>query len=115
MKEAARKIQEGMSLVIFPEGARSPNGSIQPFKKGGFTLAIKSRVPIIPVSITGSREIMPKEKLTIASGEIRIRIDAPIETQNYSLKDRNSLMEKVRQTISKNFEVISERVVRETT
>jgi hypothetical protein len=58
---------------------------------------------------------MPKEKLTIASGEIRIRIDAPIETQNYSLKDRNSLMEKVRQTISKNFEVISERVVRETT
>jgi 1-acyl-sn-glycerol-3-phosphate acyltransferase len=107
MNEAARKIREGMSLVIFPEGSRSPNGSIQPFKKGGFTLAIKSKVPIIPISITGSREIMPKEKLTVTSGEIRIRIDHPIETQNYSLKDRESLMEKVSKTISKNFEVIS--------
>ncbi|MFB3886414.1 MAG: lysophospholipid acyltransferase family protein [Thermodesulfobacteriota bacterium] len=107
MNEAARKIQEGMSVVIFPEGSRSPDGSIQPFKKGGFTLAIKSRVPIIPVSITGSREVMPKEKRTVASGEIRIRIDAPIETRGYSLKDRKLLMEKVRQTISKNFELIS--------
>jgi 1-acyl-sn-glycerol-3-phosphate acyltransferase len=107
MNEAARKIREGMSVVIFPEGSRSPDGSIQPFKKGGFTLAIKSKVPIIPISITGSREIMPKGKLTVSSGEIRIRIDHPIETQNYSLKDRKSLMEKVSKTISKNFKLIS--------
>jgi len=115
MNEAARKIQEGMSLIIFPEGSRSPDGSIQPFKKGGFTLAIKSKVPIIPISITGSREIMPKGKLTVTSGEIRIRIDHPIETQNYSLKDRKSLMEKVRQTISKNFKLISGKLSKEET
>jgi 1-acyl-sn-glycerol-3-phosphate acyltransferase len=107
MNEAARKIREGMSLLIFPEGSRSPDGSIQPFKKGGFTLAIKSKVPIIPISISGSREVMPKEKFTSASGEIRIRIDHPIEIQNYSLKDRKSLMEKVSKTISKNFKLIS--------
>jgi 1-acyl-sn-glycerol-3-phosphate acyltransferase len=107
INEAARKIREGMSLVIFPEGSRSPNGSIQPFKKGGFTLAIKSKVPIIPIAITGSREIMPKEKLTATSGEIKIRMDLPIETENYSLKDRESLMERVNQAISRNFEVIS--------
>ncbi len=107
MNEAARKIQEGMSVVVFPEGSRSPDGSIQPFKKGGFTLAIKSKVPIIPMSITGSREIMPKGKLAASPGEIRIRIDHPIETQNYSLKDRKILMEKVRQTISKNFKLLS--------
>jgi 1-acyl-sn-glycerol-3-phosphate acyltransferase len=109
MNEAAQKIREGMSVVIFPEGSRSPDGSIQPFKKGGFTLAIKSKVPIIPISIIGSREIMPKGKLTVTSGEIRIRIDHPIETQNYSL------MEKVRQTISKNFKLISGKLSKEET
>jgi len=111
MNEAARKIQEGMSLVIFPEGSRSPDGSIQPVKKGVFTSAIISKVPIIPIAITGSREIMPKEKMTITSGEIRIRIDPPIETQNYSLKDRKFLMEKVRLTISKNFRLISGNLI----
>jgi len=115
MNEAAQKIREGMSVVIFPEGSRSPDGSIQPFKKGGFTLAIKSKVPIIPISIIGSREIMPKGKLAVTSGEIRIRIDHPIETQNYSLKDRKSLMEKVRQTISKNFKLISGKLSKEET
>lgn len=115
MNEAAQKIREGMSVVIFPEGSRSPDGSIQPFKKGGFTLAIKSKVPIIPISIIGSREIMPKGKLTVTSGEIRIRIDHPIDTQNYSLKDRKSLMEKVRQTISKNFKLISGKLSKEET
>jgi len=107
MNQAARRIREGMSVVIFPEGSRSPDGSIQPFKKGGFTLAIKSRVPIIPMAIRGSREIMPKDRLTASSGEIRVRIGDPIETEPYSLKDRSALMEKVGETISRNFELIS--------
>jgi 1-acyl-sn-glycerol-3-phosphate acyltransferase len=108
MNEAAQKIRDGMSVVIFPEGSRSPDGSIQPFKKGGFTLAIKSGIPIVPIAITGSREIMPKDKLTTVSGEIRMRIGHPIETQNYSLKDRKSLMERVNKTISNNFKLISQ-------
>jgi 1-acyl-sn-glycerol-3-phosphate acyltransferase len=109
MNKAARKIRDGMSVMIFPEGSRSPDGSIQPFKKGGFSLAIKSKVPIIPVAIAGSREIMPKDSLSIAPGEIRIRLGHPIETEGYSLKDRNSLMEKVSRTITENFRLISER------
>jgi 1-acyl-sn-glycerol-3-phosphate acyltransferase len=108
MNEAARKIHDGMSVVIFPEGSRSPDGTIQPFKKGGFTLAIKSKVPIVPIAIAGSREIMPKDKLTALSGEIRMRIDHPIETGNYALKDRKSLMEKAREAITKNFKLISQ-------
>jgi len=109
MNEAARKIQEGMSVVIFPEGSRSRDGSIQAFKKGGFTLAIKSKVPIVPVAISGSRDIMPKDRLTAAPGEIRMFVDSPIEVQHYSLKDRESLMKKVRETISKHFELISRK------
>ena len=109
MNVAAQKIREGMSVVIFPEGSRSPDGLIQPFKKGGFTLAIKSKIPIVPIAISGSRDIMPKDKLTTASGEIRMLVDHPIEIQHCSLKDRESLMKKVRETISKNFKLISQK------
>jgi 1-acyl-sn-glycerol-3-phosphate acyltransferase len=109
MNEAAQKIHDGMSVVIFPEGSRSPDGSIQSFKKGGFTLAIKSKVPIVPISISGTRDIMPKDRLTATAGEIRMFVDHPIEIQHLSLKDRESLMKKVRETISKNFKLISEK------
>lgn len=108
MNEAAQKIRDGMSVVIFPEGSRSPDGTIQPFKKGGFTLAIKSKVPIVPIAIAGSREIMPKDKLTAMPGEIRMRMDHPIETEKNTLKDRKALMEKVREAITKNFKLISQ-------
>lgn len=107
MNDAARKIREGMSVVIFPEGSRSQNGTIQPFKKGGFTLAIKSKVPIVPIAIHGSRTIMPKDRLKISPGEIRIQLGSPIETENFSLKDREFLMAKVRERISQNLESIS--------
>jgi 1-acyl-sn-glycerol-3-phosphate acyltransferase len=107
MNKAARKIREGMSVVIFPEGSRSPDGSIQPFKKGGFTLAIKSQVPIVPIAIAGSREIMPKDQMTVNPGDIRIRIGQPIETEGCSMKDRNSLMESVREAISSQFNRIA--------
>ncbi len=109
MNEAAQRIRDGMSVVIFPEGSRSPDGMIQPFKKGGFTLAIKSKVPIVPVAISGSRDIIPKGKLAVNPGEIRIRVGHPIETENCALKDREWLMEKVRETISKNFKAIAQK------
>jgi 1-acyl-sn-glycerol-3-phosphate acyltransferase len=107
MNDAAEKIREGMSVMIFPEGSRTPDGSIQPFKKGGFTLAVKSKVPIVPIAITGSREIMAKDSMTISPGEIRVRIGRPIDTRDYSLKERNLLMEKVNDAISEAFELIS--------
>lgn len=109
MNKAAQKIHDGMSVVIFPEGSRSRDGSIQPFKKGGFTLALKAKVPIVPIAISGSLDVMPRDRFTAASGEIRIRIDPPIETEKYSMKDRKILMGKVRETSSKNVKVISQK------
>jgi 1-acyl-sn-glycerol-3-phosphate acyltransferase len=106
MNEAAHKIREGMSVVIFPEGSRSQNGSLQPFKKGGFTLAIKSRVPIVPIAIDGSRTIMPKDRLKVSPGEIWIQLGSPIDTENFSLKDREVLMAKVKERITQNLESI---------
>jgi 1-acyl-sn-glycerol-3-phosphate acyltransferase len=107
MNEAAERIRQGMSVVVFPEGSRSPNGSIQPFKKGGFTLAVKAKVPIVPIAIHGSRDVMPKDRLTPTSGEIRIRVGSPIPTETCSMKDRMRLMEEVRRTISQDFGLIS--------
>lgn len=109
MNQAAQRIRDGMSVVLFPEGSRSPDGLIQPFKKGGFTLAMKSKVPIVPLSIAGSREIMPKDRLTASAGEIRIRVGDPIETEPYSIRDRTVLMERVSETIKKNFELIAQK------
>ncbi len=107
MNKAARKIQEGMSVVIFPEGTRSADGSIQPFKKGGFTLAVKSKVPIVPIALAGSRKILAKDRLTISPGDIRVRIGRPIETSHCSTKDRQTLMEEVREAISSQFKMIA--------
>ena len=107
MNKAAQKIQEGMSVVIFPEGTRSVDGSIQPFKKGGFTLAVKSKVPIVPIALAGSREILAKDRLAISPGNIRVRIGHPIETSHCSTKDRQTLMEEVREAISSQFKMIS--------
>jgi 1-acyl-sn-glycerol-3-phosphate acyltransferase len=107
MNEAARRIHDGMSVLIFPEGSRSPDGLIQPFKKGGFSLAIKSKAPIVPVSIAGSREIMPKGQKVASPGKIRIRVGAPIHTQECTLRDWNELMKRVAEVIGENFRTLS--------
>lgn len=107
MNEAATKIRNGMSVVLFPEGSRSEEGSLQPFKKGGFSLAIKSKVPIVPIAIRGSREVMAKGRWTVRPGRIRVRIGDPIETRTSTMKDRKGLMDQVYHAISKLFETVS--------
>lgn len=100
MVEAAKRISSGTSVVVFPEGTRSPDGSLLPFKKGGFMLALKSEVPIVPVAIRGSREINPKHSRWIQGGTIRISIFPPISTAEKTSSDREALMEEVRQLIN---------------
>ena len=102
IERAASKIKAGVSVVIFPEGTRSRDGSIQPFKRGGFTLALKSGVPIIPITINGSGDVMPRDSLRVRPGKIRVTIDRAIETTRHSLSERNVLMEKVRETLEGN-------------
>ncbi len=103
LDEAAQKIREGKSVITFPEGTRSRDGRIRPFKKGIFYLAIKSGVPIIPVSIIGSRKIMPRRSLKIHPGKITMIIDKPIEAKDYSIETRDELITKVRDIIVENF------------
>jgi len=106
LKKAAHIIRSGVSVVIFPEGTRSPDGRILPFKKGGFVLAIQSRVPIVPVIIQGTSAIMTKKRKKIIPGEVLIEVRAPILTTDYTFKTKEALMNRVKTVISEPFENI---------
>jgi 1-acyl-sn-glycerol-3-phosphate acyltransferase len=90
----ARIEREGISLTIFPEGTRSrPDQALLPFKKGGFMLPIETGIPIVPIAVRGSREILPRGSWQPASGEIEVVVGAPIPVAGV---DRDELIERVR-------------------
>jgi len=104
LAEAAQKIREGKSVVTFPEGTRSKDGTVKPFKQGMFHLAIDSGVPIVPISIIGAGEIMPKRSLNVKPGRITMVIDRPVEVTGYTKETRGELIERVRNIIIGNLE-----------
>ena len=104
LDEAAQKIREGKSVVTFPEGTRSKDRTIKPFKQGLFHLAIKAGVPIVPISIIGAHEIMPKRTLQVRPGKITMIIDPPGDVSGYTTETRGDLIERVRGIIVGNFE-----------
>jgi 1-acyl-sn-glycerol-3-phosphate acyltransferase len=104
LDEAAQKIREGKSVVTFPEGTRSTDGKIRPFKQGMFHLAIRSGVPIVPISIIGASEIMPKRTLKVRPGRITMVIDRPVDVSGYTLETRGELIAKISAIIVRNCE-----------
>lgn len=89
--EAAGHISAGTSVIIFPEGTRSRDGKLQDFKSGAMVLAIKAGVPIVPVAIIGTHQILPKGRLLAQPGQVLIRIGQPIETTQFSPADKQAL------------------------
>jgi len=108
MAVAADKIRQGASVVVFPEGTRSPDGQLLPFKKGGFMLALESGAPIIPVAISGSRDLMAKHSLRICGGTVNIRFFPAIDTSVLTVADRDRLLDDVFASISSAVSVESE-------
>ena len=100
MDEASRRIRAGQSVVIFPEGTRTRDGRLMPFKKGGFHLAIDSGAAVVPVAIKGSREVMPRGAALIRAGTVTLEVDAPIPTTGLTTSDRDALIEKVRSRVA---------------
>lgn len=109
MNEAARRIREGASVVIFPEGTRSVDGRLQSFKRGGFNLALKSGCDIVPVSIRNSYRIVPKGSLMINKGVVDFQIGKPISTRGFTKRDITLLMERVRDAMEQK--LVAERDV----
>ena len=104
LNAAATKIRNGVSVLIFPEGTRSWDGKILPFKKGGFVLSVDAGVPIVPVVIFNTGSIMPKGRLLIRTRSVRMDILKPIPTSGYSRNTKDDLMGIVRNTICNAFE-----------
>ncbi len=92
---------DGSSVIIFPEGTRSPDGKLLPFKKGAFVAAIALGVPIVPVVCKGTARIMPKgQYLSIMPGEAEVVVLDPIPTTGMTYEDRDRLLETVRERIA---------------
>lgn len=98
LRNAAQKIKKGISIVIFPEGTRTPDGEIKDFKKGVFVLADEAKEDIVPVLIKGSYNIMPKGKFKIQSAEVEVTF---FEAVQYT-KDK-ALLGNIREMLVNNF------------
>jgi 1-acyl-sn-glycerol-3-phosphate acyltransferase len=97
------RLPKGVSVMVFAEGTRSPDGQIHEFKKGGFVTAIRRNIPILPVTVNGSRRILPKGSLAMKPGKIQIVIGDPIDTSGYTTDTAQELINKTRQVIIANF------------
>jgi 1-acyl-sn-glycerol-3-phosphate acyltransferase len=94
--EAGQRIHNGESVLIFPEGTRTRDGNLGVFKKGGFHLAVKAGVPIVPVALRGTRALMPRGSFLLRGGAITAIIGEPIATQGLDDEARAGLSERVR-------------------
>lgn len=101
LREASKKLEPGVSIMIFPEGKRSPDGRLQEFKKGGFVMAEEMGLPILPVSISGSHRVLPKNTLRLLPGSIDITVHDPIDPADYGAGQRDQLMADVRAAINR--------------
>jgi 1-acyl-sn-glycerol-3-phosphate acyltransferase len=95
VKKMARLVREGSSLIVFPEGTRSVDGSVGRFKKGSFLVAINAGLPVVPVTIDGSRHVMKKGRLMVCPGEVTLTIHAPIATEGLTRERSRQLAEDV--------------------
>lgn len=103
-RQSRELIAKGRSLLVFAEGTRPRDGVMQPFKKGAFTMAIGSELPVLPVAIHGSDRAWPPETKLLRGGTIRLAIEKPIESEGMGRSDAGSLRDQVR-------EVIADRVI----
>jgi 1-acyl-sn-glycerol-3-phosphate acyltransferase len=104
MRRAAERIKAGSSVLIFPEGTRSADGRLQPYKRGGFHLALQSGCDIVPVTIKDSYKIVPKGSLKINRGSFLMSIGKPISVKGYKRSNVPQLMDRVRSEMLQQME-----------
>jgi len=100
IEAGAASIRAGNSFLIFPEGTRSRDANLLPFKKGGFIMALKARAPIVPVAVQGGRESMRKGSAIVRPVTVSIRVGEPIDTASLDVDDRDGLIATTRERIA---------------
>jgi 1-acyl-sn-glycerol-3-phosphate acyltransferase len=98
---AAQRIRKGNTIVVFPEEGRSRTREMKPFQRGGFLLALKSQLPIVPIAIDGTFDVMPARARRIKPGPVTITVTPPIPTEGLTLRDKDRLLEESRARIQK--------------
>lgn len=93
---AAEQVTSGKTVAIFPEGTRTKDGLLRPFKKGGFVLAIKSKAQIIPVYVDGTYDILPRDTLLVQPGHVEVRVGPAVNASNFDIEQKEALMGEVR-------------------
>lgn len=99
INKAVNRLPKGVSILVFAEGTRSKDGTLQKFKKGGFTIAIERKMHILPVAVKGSRSILPKGSLVFNSGIIDVVVCDPILVDGYTHESIDDLINKTHQVI----------------
>ncbi|MBP7571338.1 MAG: 1-acyl-sn-glycerol-3-phosphate acyltransferase [Acidobacteria bacterium] len=94
-------VSQGLSLIVFPEGTRSADGQVGRFKAGSFLLAIQAGLPIVPISIAGSRHVMLKGRLMTCPGDVRLTVHEPVPTTGFepTVEEARALAVRVRETV----------------
>jgi 1-acyl-sn-glycerol-3-phosphate acyltransferase len=101
LDEAARRIRGGASVVLFPEGTRSPDGSVRPFRRGSFSLAIAAGAPVVPVSLVGVKSVVPRGLPSLRSGTVRVVLHPPIPVAGRTPDEAEALAEEVRTVVAR--------------
>ena len=97
---AKAKIVNGTSVVFFPEGSRSKDGIMKPFKKGAFKMALDLGLPILPITISGTRKVLPKGSIDLTPGSATLTIHPPVPVDDYSEDNLTELMERTRRIMN---------------
>jgi 1-acyl-sn-glycerol-3-phosphate acyltransferase len=105
-EECRRTLEGGMSIMLFPEGTRSKDGRLLPFKDGAFRLAIEAQVPLLPLALAGTRSCRPKGSIWFGQAVARVRVLAPIATAGMTLEDVPRLRELSRERITSGVEAL---------
>ncbi|HXG55337.1 MAG TPA: lysophospholipid acyltransferase family protein [Vicinamibacterales bacterium] len=100
VQKMARLVREGSSLIVFPEGTRSMDGLVGRFKKGSFAVAVDAKLPVVPVSIAGSRHVMLKGRLMVCPGHVVLTVHPPIATSGLAREEIPPFVERVRSIVT---------------
>jgi 1-acyl-sn-glycerol-3-phosphate acyltransferase len=103
LKRVAQEIREGKSVLLFPEGHRSRDGQLLPFKAGSFYIAILAGVPVVPITVNGTPYVLKPDTYHVRAGQTELIVHPPIPTKGLTLHDVDTLSQKVRDAIASRF------------
>lgn len=100
LNRTGRKVGKDLSILFFPEGTRSPDGALLPFKKGATMMALQTGNALLPVAVAGTRELLPKHARTVNPGAVGVAFGSPVEVAGRTLADRDAITRELREAVA---------------